>query len=217
MCDGGFSYSVAYTTFAISSNQSASCAGTLTIDSYSIPGYTMCCWYPVWGGSKCCKWGWDVDCSWKKFIKWDQSCWTTPSIEIWPTTTITGSTSMSTTMTWAQTISYTTDGPSSGETTSLTINSLIFSINIDGVAASWNIANGGIQCQADQDGNFSATINLDTISSSYDGIGYTWNNSLLLCPKPSDGAAWLNVTATLSFSYDGVTAGGTLVMPITEA
>ena len=216
-CSSAFAYSVTDTTELISSSQSVSCKGSVTVPSYSVPGVKMCAWYPSGWGSFSCKW----DVKWKKslkcdwgVVKWSQSCWTTPSVQIWPSTTISGAATVDTKMSTDEVVTYNQSGPSQTYTYTLTIDSIYLTVTVAGLSINYTIAND-INCVADSDGSFSATIDLTGFTYNYSGVSASFTNTILLCPTPSGGAAWLNVTSNISFSYLGYSANASLLMPIT--
>ena len=217
-CESAFEYSASDTDVLVSSTQVVTCKGSVTIPAYSVPGVTMCAWYPSGWGKFNCKWSgkWSkekLSCNWG-VVKWSQSCWTTPSVEIWPSTTMSGSATVSTTTETDKTVTFDVEGPSQSYTTSLTINYVDLTITVGSISITYTIANS-VQL-AESDGEFSATIALDGFSYEYGGVSASFSNSLLLCPTPAEGESWLSITTDVNFSYDSYSGDAELVCPIAE-
>ena len=204
-CSGPFTYYLADTL--IESSQSVTCQGSVTIPGYTTPGTTICYWDKI----SCGTWKKTGDCK----TEWTD-CYYYNGIELWPSIYVDGSATVNTTLGASEIITFTTEGPSASVTTTLTINSVVLTLSVSGITESFTIADT-IVCYANSSGQFSATIALLPISGSNSGVSWSVDTDLLLCPTPSEGDAWLNLSCSFTVSEEGYSSTATMTLPITEA
>ena len=246
-CSSPFTYSDIIEGY---STQTVSYAGSYTINAYTLPSISLCslCWSctssSTWRESYPChkhKCGhhnlwtcWDTctdtwtHCDSSKLVWCD--CWS-GNIELWPTIDITAS--MNVPMTFGCGTGFTvgTTGETGIETSSISVSSFSISMGINGDNLTINVDLGeGITLQQDN-GTFSATLYLTSLSSSYTDstIGVTYSISivvnLLMCAEPIPPISWLNIQLVTRiearFDADGVDTADTIDFtvncPITDS
>jgi hypothetical protein len=198
-CTAPFVYSVSDTI--ITSSQSSICEGSVTIPGYSTPSVTSCVWW------SCGTWKKTGDCSCK-----DSE--TIPGIEIWPDIYVAASATVNTTFGTDAVVSFTTSGPSQDFSETITIDSVDITLTALGVTSSFTIADE-IELEVSSSGAFSASILLLPVEGDFEGAKWTLDTTLILCPEPSGGTAWLNLQCSISLSYEGYSTSVSFEMPIT--
>jgi hypothetical protein len=201
-CISAFTQDGTIETAVFTSSQIALCTGTVTIPECSIPGKTQCAWYRTAGKA------------WSN--SWSQSCWSTPSVLLWPSTDITGGVKLNTELTYSSPVAYTVSGSTSQiKTTTITIKSVTLSLTVGGITELHTIGTS-ISLTPSDDGNFTSSVQLDTINANLDGgYSYTITSVLYMCIAELDsGKPWLSVQSDVTINYDGYSSTTTLTMPI---
>ena len=230
-------------TYTVSFNFDVS--GSVTSPGYSIPSYSLCLLGVNWGGVECTstrtwtgickkgKWSWGT-CTWTYCASsiwygpnwyW-YDCSTIPSVPIIPTFELIGSANVNSTILTSVGTAFTaTAPPGPYQISALTINSITYTFTLAfpgyGSETVTLTENLGLTLQ-EENGDFSAELALDTLSSSfnYDGFEYSFQigNSLLFCLNPVPPQGWVNLLSsyTLSVSYEGIgyTVTGLCTCPI---
>jgi hypothetical protein len=201
-CSSPFEYEFVEETDIITSSQSVTCKGSTSIPQCKVPGHQVClsydesCWFSGCSGH------WS-DCYW------------VDEVVLWPELNIKGSATVNTIFGSSEDVSFSLEGPSQTYTTTLTIDSVVLKLTVNGTSSSFKIADS-IECEYNSDGDFSATIKLSSIGGTYEGVNWSVDSSLLLCPKPEGGVSWLNLQSSFTLSELGCTASVTFEMPITD-
>ena len=159
-------------------------------------------------GTYCCGRGWLGGC-WCSGINWCggyswQSCYSVPGIELWPTLTFCGSCDMPMVATASTGLVWNLEAPPQPyEAYTLTLKACDCSCSVNGSGFTINIIPTDISV-TQNNGSFSATIDLGGFSSTYnqDGIDYSLSiaTSLLFCLDPTGGSSWINIVLDCNFA-----------------
>ena len=208
-CASPFVYQVA--SVYITDSYKVSCAGSYTLNSYSVK----------WGGGS-----WCIGClvtkkcwnGWKHWnycgsTSWDNCCWgieySTWTVELWPTITFGGSVSIPFVFESEAGVQITVDAPEGEpyQCESITLNQCDLSLSIDGETYSLNIIPVSIEIE-EENGLFSITTPLESFSSKITEMGLNYElsveTSLEFCLNPVPPQGWINLllNCTLSVSED---------------
>ncbi len=206
-CESPFVYTEFETT--VTSSQNVGESGSYTLPSYSIPSENVCMYVPPhcdwkWGGWR----GWDRECSWQKG-SWC-CCWSTPSIEIWPSITFSASANIVLEFVAGTAVALTVESPTTPiETTSIVIKSGTLTLTVNGTPFVLNIVPDQITINQ-EDGSFSISIQLESFSTTYSADGFDYDFSidteLQFCLDPVPPVGWVNLqlSCELGTEYDGV-------------
>ena len=196
----------------VTSTQNVSLKGSYTLPGYSVPSAQLCwlqwkapytetgidCKKNSWWKVKKCKW------AWVKGSKDWCCCWNTPSIPIWPNLTFTGSVTMPFTFTASAGIILTPEAPPTPyQSLSITLESCVCSLGINGTDVDVNILPGPIAVQQ-VNGSFSTDIELYGFSASVTEAGVEYSlsitSSLQLCLDPIPPVGWINLLLDCNLS-----------------
>jgi len=184
--------------------------GSVTVSGYSIPGTKICdwVWVPTTWSCKCfggcvCG-GWNPKMCWPTggtFETW--SCWTTPSIEVFPNLTFDYNLTIPMTFEIQTGESITVSGSPTGYITNkivITDFDCAFTVNGTGF-------NLSVPCSitiSESNGSFSTTYELATLNENVTADGFTYSMgftfNLLGCLDPTPPEAWLNLQVSTSMS-----------------
>ena len=228
-------------------------SGSCSIPGYSIPGYQVCepVWNPgKWSGGYCDGWSWSkcasksgcvkgwkwskccdpgLVCNWVP-LTWESGstswccCWTTPSVELFPTLNFSFDLSMPIDFSIESTETITVSTPEQDlNVEEFTVKSFSFNVTVNGI----NV-NATVDCDITSTYNpdtraWDTTIPITSASGSYsiDGMkfdmDFTFN--FLTCSEPKPPEGWLNVQVdcTMQVYYEGSDAYNTsfsVVCPI---
>lgn len=203
--------------------------------SFNLPGYTLpstqLCW-PTWKAPySSCKWGgWQntkLRCKWVKGSSGWCCCWNTPSVEIWPALTFTGSVSIPFDFVSTVGVELSIDAPPEPyKAHSITIQACNCSLIITGSGINTNITLNILPTEItieEINGEFDINIPLYGFSSSATdlGIKYTLSveTSLLFCLEPEPPVGWINLEldcSIIAYENDVInyTVGFKLNLPI---
>lgn len=193
-------------------------SGSVTVPGYTIPSAPICMlgwnpahcdWVQVCGdGCVCHTWHWcsccttKAQCDWVKGSKYWYDCWNTPSVPLWPTLNINASFSMPIAFEIGQAYAITTTYQGVIETSSISFQGFDLTFNVNGQG--FSIPVPVTLTVSQQNGQFSATIPIETFTESYneDGIDFviTFAISLVACATPLPPMGWLNAQVSISFS-----------------
>lgn len=215
-------------------------SGSISVPGYTVPSTPICMlgwnpahcdWVQVCGaGCICNTWQWcscctkTEQCNWVPGSSYWYDCWSTPSVPLWPTLNIDAAFSMPISFELGEgyTITPTYVGPILTSSISFEGFDLSFSVNGQGFSISVPVT----LTVSQTNGQFSATIPIDTFTESYneDGVDFaiTFALSLVACATPAGGTGWLNMQIAVSFtaSVVGLPSYETsfnLMCPIIEA
>jgi hypothetical protein len=191
-----------------------------TIKGYTIPSEEMCLY--GWNPGHCNWGGWqNMDCNgWVSGSGYWYDCWATPAIPVWPTLTITATSTMNMSadlIGGSSSISVT--GPSYPYVAQqIVINSVYvqLTINETPVHMLFNTPPFPITMTASSASGFSTTVALASISTVYEGIGIDISASLLFCMDPTPPQSWCNIDLSFALTYETYNTQFSIACPITD-
>ena len=194
--------------------------GSLTIPGYSIPGEKICDWVWVPNSWECkCLGGCDCGKTWSP--KWCQcctktcvpnggklettSCWTTPSVPIFPNLTFDFTLSVPMTFVIGVGEEVTLSAPLTPYiTNSIIIKNFVCSLTVNGQPIVLTVPADITITQTN--GEFYATYPLATLNETYTTDGFTYDSTftfnLLGCLNPEPPVGWLNIEVVLDMSVN---------------